>query len=230
MKLFIAMMVTSFTYIFAGVVGHVEEFSGNAKIQKKDTVVKKGLRKGMSLEVGDLVATYKESYVKIVLEDNSTLVVDSDSLLSFAQKSDVRQTQGRVYYKITSKKATQPMQVRTDFAIIGIKGTTFIIKADDEKALLLQEGRVGIESIEKEFELYRKKVQAEFEAYKAKQDKAFEEYKNAMNGFEAPQKTASFDLEEQNSVSFDGNVVKERALTQDQNEEFLYFEKLFTKE
>jgi len=230
MKLFIALIITSFTYIFAGVVGHVDKVLGNAKIQKKDTVFKKGLRNGMSLEVGDLVMTYNESYVRIVLEDNSTLIVDADSLLSFTQESVVSQSQGKVYYKITSKKATQPMQVRTDFAIIGIKGTTFIVKSDDEKALLLQEGRVGISSIEKEFMLYRKKVQAEFEAYKAKEDKAFEEYKNAMDAYEKPQKSAAFDLEEQNTLSFDDNVVKESAFTQDHNEEFLYFEKLFAKE
>ncbi|MFT7860403.1 MAG: FecR family protein [Sulfurimonas sp.] len=226
MKLFLMLMIASFSYIYAGVIATVEELQGNIKVKVANSIKKTKIKKGYEIQEGDILSSYKDSYAKIVLTDNSTLVLDADSIVRFKKLSQLQQDQGRIYYKITSKKAKNSLQVKTDFAIIGIKGTTFIIKAGEEDEVLLQEGVVGINSIKKAFELYRKKVHAEFKDFKTKQMQGFEEYKSAYSGYEKVISTSSFDLEKQNKLRFDDNIVKEDSFEIDDYQEFKYFEKL----
>lgn len=229
MKLFLMLMIASFSYIYAGVIGSVEELQGKVKVKVSNSIKKVNVEKGYELQEGDILSTYKDSYAKILLADNSLLVLDADSMVHFSSVSDLQQKCGRVYYKITSKKAKNSLKVKTDFAIIGIKGTTFIVKASEDKEVLLQEGVVGINSIKEEFELYRKKINREFDDYKSKQMQGFQEYKSAYSGYEKVINTKSFDLQKQNKLRFDDNVVKEDSFEKDDYQEFKYFEKLINE-
>ncbi|WP_304544739.1 FecR family protein [Sulfurimonas microaerophilic] len=226
MKLFLMLMIASFTYIYASVIGSVEYVQGNVKVKSSQSIKKVKVQQGYQIQEGDIITSYKDSYAKIVLVDNSTLVLDADSIVHFGSASELAQEKGRVYYKVTSKKVKNSFKVKTDFAIIGIKGTTFIVKAEEQKEVLLQEGLVGINSIKEEFELYRKKINADFEAFKAQQQQGFEEYKNGYSGYEKVMTTKAFDLQKQNKLSFDQNLVKEDSFEKDDYKEFEYFEKL----
>ena len=201
----------------------IEAFQGKVKVKRADSILKVKARIGMEVDQGDMVITSAQSSAKITMEDNSTIIVDEDAILSFVSPSEITQKQGRVYYKITHKKAHNKLQIKTDFAIIGIKGTTFIIKSSQDKEVLLQEGVVGVQSIKEAFELYRAQVNAEFEAYKAKQQQGFEAYKNS---YQAPIITDSFELKHNNKVRFDGNKVKEESFGNDEKDEFEYFKQL----
>ncbi|WP_280331249.1 FecR family protein [Sulfurimonas sp. C5] len=223
------LIIASCTYIYASVIGTVEELQGNVKVKPQNSIKKIKVLAGYQIQEGDILSTYEDGCAKIKLEDNSTLIVDTDSMVRFISGVDLKQENGKVYYKITSKKTKDALKVETNFAIIGIKGTTFIVKADEQKELLLQEGVVGINSIKEEFELYRKKINAEFEDFKAKQQQGFDEYKAAFEKYEKAVKTQAFDLQQQNKVSFEDNIVKEDSFDQNDADEFKYFEKLFDK-
>jgi uncharacterized membrane-anchored protein YhcB (DUF1043 family) len=171
------------------------------------------------------VSSYNDSYAKIVLIDHSTIVLDKESILQFASATNLKQKSGRVFYKITSKKVKNSFQVKTDFAIIGIKGTTFIIKVTNDKEVLLKEGVVEIDSIKKEFELYRKKIKSQFEDFKSKQKEEFKTYKDEYSQYQKSM-TKTFDLQKQHKISFDKNRVKEDDFNKKDKQEFKYFEKL----
>jgi uncharacterized membrane-anchored protein YhcB (DUF1043 family) len=225
MKLFLIFIITSFSYISAAVIGQIEEKKGNIKVKTLNSIVKKKVAKGYKLQEGDIVTSYNDSYAKIVLIDHSTIILDKESILQFASATNLKQKSGRVFYKITSKKVKNSFQVKTDFAIIGIKGTTFIIKVTNDKEVLLKEGVVEIDSIKKEFELYRKKIKSQFEDFKSKQKEEFKTYKDEYSQYQKSM-TKTFDLQKQHKISFDKNRVKEDDFNKKDKQEFKYFEKL----
>lgn len=218
-------IMAAFTLLQASViVGTVHEVQGVAKISSEGSIKKNNLKIGQELKEKDLISTSRNASAVIKLSDNSTIILDESATIHFPTPNDVEQEEGRIYYKIASRDANSALAVTTPFAIIGIKGTTFIINADKDGAgVKLQEGLIGVESIKQEFELYRKKVQQEFDNFMKKQQSAFDEYKNAQQpGF--AQITKQFDLKAGNTISFDGNKVKESSWTDEDEEEFKRFE------
>ena len=208
------------------VVGKVIKVEGSVKVAQIGSIKKSTLKVDQNIHKDELISTATSSLVVIKLNDASDLVVDEKSSLSFHSEQEMEQTEGKVYYKITSRQAANALKVKTPFSIIGIKGTEFIVDTDKEDASIkLKEGLLGIESIKEEFELYRKKVQADYEKFVSSQTDAFEEYKNAqVKGF--AQKTKAFDLHKQNTLSFDGNTVSEKAWSAEDDAEFSRFENM----
>ena len=206
-------------------IGNVELVKGNVKVKSEDSFKKSKLSVGLEIKKGDLITTSQKATAVIKLLDGSTLVLDESSTLHFNASSVVEQQEGKVYYKITSRDAKNSISVKTPFAIIGIKGTTFIIDAGEQNSVKLQEGVVGIQSIKEEFELYRKVVQKQFDDFMAEQQAAFDEYKQVQKpGF--VEKTKEFDLQSRKTVSFDGKKATENDWTKEDDAEFERFEKL----
>jgi len=212
----------------AKVLGNIVSVLGIVKIKKVDDFRKIRAKKGMEVSSGDLVVTSKNSYALIELEDNSKVVLDSSSSVYFDKKNSIEQS-GKVFYKITSRDATNSLKVKTPFAIIGIKGTTFIVKNAKDSYVLLKDGLIGIQSIKEEFKLYRSKVQKEFERFISMQQMEFEKFKNAQNNYLPVELTKRFDLKSGNRVSFKEDRVNEDKMNFKDKNEFKHFEKLIKK-
>ena len=204
--------------------GEVAALKGIVKLKTEKSIKKVKVDAGYTIEDGDMLITSKDSYAKLKMKDNSLIVLDKNSIIRFLSSSEVKQESGKIYYKITQKKVKNPLQVRTNFAIIGIKGTVFIVKAEENKELLLQKGVVEISSIKEEFELYKQRVNEAFNKFKETQNKGFERYKESL--YEQVKLTKSFDLYEMNKVEFDGNRVREESFSKSDRDEFEYFETL----
>jgi len=224
MRIFLVFLF-SVVLCFAGdssIVGSVEKTKGSVKVKNKSSIKKSRVRSGFKISKGDLIITSKGAFAKIRLSDSSEIILDESSTISFDSAYNLKQKKGKIYYKITSRDAKNSLSIKTPFAIIGIKGTTFIINTTEHLSLSLKEGIVGIESIKEEFELYRKKVQKEFEDFMAQQYSAYEEYKQVQRpGF--AEKTKSFDLHEGKTISFDGNKAIEEDWSKKDDDEFEYF-------
>jgi len=224
--LFIVILGISSTLFASSVVGSVELMSGILKIKSDSSIKKKRVLLGQELVTGDMIVSSKNSSAKLKLVDGSILVLDEKSTLHFLSEQHAKQLEGKVLYKITSRDSKNALVLQTPFAIIGIKGTTFIVNATENSSVSLQEGLIGVRAINEEFELYRKRVQKEFDDYINKQDLEFEKFKNAQNQYAKVESTKEFDLEAGNKISFEGVVVKENALSVDDSSDFEYFEKL----
>ncbi len=224
--LFIPIFIALFTLLNASsVIGVVKKVDGSVKVTHKGSFKKSNVKDGLEIQVGDLFTTSKKSTAVIKLVDGSILALDSSSTLNFASDKDAEQTSGKIFYKITSRNAKNSLKIKTPFAIIGIKGTTFVVNASEESSVTLKEGLIGVKSIKEEFELYRKNVQAQFNNFMKEQNSAFEKFKQVQNpGF--AEITKEFDLKAGNRISFDGNKVNEKDLDKEDDKEFSYFEKL----
>ena len=208
------------------ILGNVEKLKGSVKVKSEGSIKKSRVRAGLEIKAGDLIITSKNASAKIKLRDGSTVVLDESSSIFFNSTYNAQQNSGKIYYKITSRDAKHSLKIKTPFAIIGIKGTTFIINAtEDASSVALKEGLIGVASIKEEFELYRKEVQKEFEDFMAQQKAAYDEYKQVQKpGF--VEKTKEFDLHQKKTVSFDGNKASEEDWTKADDEEFEHFEEL----
>lgn len=223
--LFLSILIAFFTTLNAAAVGHVKSVNGDVKIKNEDSFKKRNVESGMEINGGDLISTSSSSTAVINLIDGSVLALDSSSLLHFGSDSSLNQTEGRIYYKITTRDAANALKVKTPFAIIGIKGTTFLVNATEDASVKLKEGLIGIKSIKEEFKLYRKAMEDKYNEFIAKDQEGFEKFKQEQNDA-AAEVTKEFDLQAGNSVSFSQNVVSEKSFTKDDDAEFSYFEEL----
>ncbi len=229
MRIFFLIFLTAFfTLSHAGdVIGSVEQLNGVVKVKSVDSFKKTKVKVGFEIKAGEMLITSKKSSAVIKLVDGSTIVLDASASISFASASSLEQKGGKVYYKITSRDSLHALAVSTPFAIIGIKGTTFIVNSTDgEASVILKEGLIGVASIKEEFNLYRKSVEAEYNKFKEEQMSEFEKFKNQQNKYADPIKTKEFDLKEGNRISFNENRVNEDAWSKDDEAEFAHFQEL----
>lgn len=232
---FTILFLTLFTLLNAQTtLGTIDMFKGTLKIKSANSIKKHKIKKGMKIFTGDMLLSSKNASARINLVDGSTLILDESSTLIFHSLLQTEQQKGKVLYKITSRDARHSLKVKTPFAIIGIKGTTFIVNASKTSSISLKEGKIGIKSIHKEFKLYRKKLDAEFNAFKEegknhiqKEKEAFEKYKKSQTShYEKVKIVKEFDLKSGMKVSFSKNKVKEDSFSKDDTAEFKHFDNL----
>lgn len=215
--------------LVAAIIGSVEQLKGNVKVKSEGSIKKSRVKAGLEIKSGDMIITYSRASAVLKLVDGSQIILDAKSTIHFKTETDTEQLEGKIYYKITSKSAKNALNIKTPFAIIGIKGTTFVISATENQAVTLKEGLIGVKSIKEEFELYRKAVEAEFNQYIADQMSEFEKFKSKQNRYAPPIKTKEFDLQAGNRISFNDKRVNEDEWNKDDDAEFSYFESLLDK-
>lgn len=152
---------------------------------------------GMALEPGERVITAAASQAALRWPDNTTVVIGPGSTLLIETADKVAQERGEGYFWVNAlKKATSAINgvadphfsVQTKTATIGIRGTEFIVRSDDDaEAVFLKSGAVEVSALEGEFEHFKTKaargIEAElnaFEAFKSGQNKAFETHKKKL--------------------------------------------------
>lgn len=222
----LSFILTFFSFLNASLIGTVEKVNGSVKVKSENSFKKSRVKSGLEIKKGDLISTSKRASSVIKLIDGSRVVLDASSSIYFDSSKNMHQKDGKVYYKITSRDAKNSLKVKTPFAIIGVKGTKFIVDVSDDKgSVALKEGLVGVQSMKEEFELYRKKVKEQFDDFMKQQQQAFNEYKQVHDpGF--VEITKEFDMKSGNRVSFDGNRVDEKEWNKNDDEEFKRFEEM----
>ncbi|MCW8838105.1 MAG: FecR family protein [Thiovulaceae bacterium] len=209
----------------SAIVGSVSKVVGSVKVKNEGSFKKSKVKEKQKVREGDLITTSKKGRVVIKLVDGSDVVLDKSSSIHFSKNNSLEQKGGKIFYKISSRDAKNSLKIKTPFAIIGIKGTTFTINADNDNAsVALKEGRIGVTSIEEEFALYRKEVLAKYNEYVTEQMKGFEKFKGVDKP--EPEITKEFDLEAGNVISFSKNVVEESAWDDKDDAEFDIYEKM----
>jgi len=205
-------------------IGQIEKMKGIVKIKHKNSFKKRRVKVKSSIKKGDIISTSKDSYTSLHLNDGSKIVLGESSIIHFIATNEISQNNGKIFYKIVHRNKKNILKIKTPFAIIGIKGTTFIVNADKKNnSVALQEGLIGIGSIKGEFLLYTKEILASYNRYIDKQLEDFKKYQK-IKGLK-PEKTKKFDLKANNIVSFSNNIVQESSLSSREKASFENFER-----
>jgi ferric-dicitrate binding protein FerR (iron transport regulator) len=225
MKLF-WMMLLSVAFLQASYIATVEKTQGRVNVLAQNAIKGKKAKIAQKLYKEDLIVTYSDSKVKIKLLDDSIVTLDANSKLKLEDINKLKHEEGKVFFSIKTQTTNQ-LEVGTNFATIGVKGTQFIITDNKQnQTVSLKKGLVGVKALDGEFKIHRQQVRelTEYEKYVLAHKHDYEAYeKKIVEEFIEFKK--EFDLKPRKMVSFNKNVVKEKDLTQEVEQEFENLEK-----
>jgi len=163
-------------------VGEVIEYKGILKLFKENdfrgAVVRDNNTKLFS---GYALKTGRKSEAKIVLIDNTGIILTEKSSLIFPQYNKIIADNGTVLFKVTKRDEVQGFTVQTKTATIGVKGTQFAVAVDNESVkVFCKEGKVGVKSIKGEFKKYVKKEIDEYNQFLKDQFQDYTQYKKEL--------------------------------------------------
>jgi len=184
------------------------------------------------LRKDETVVTKKGAKAVVQFNDGALSVLSGKSSVRVEQSGWLSQLGGKVYYlfrKVVGKKESK--KVKTDFTTIGIRGTVFIVTADENnQGVALSEGKLNLESPGKAYEIHKQKPDHDFNSLiseaKEKREELNREYKEYKKQLakDFVEYKKSFDMEANKVISFTGNRVDETELTNDIKGEFENFE------
>lgn len=192
---------------------------GHLVLVSKQGAVKLGGQDGHQV-----VTTGEDGRAVVSVGDSGFVVVERNSTLEIEHATGAanvfRQVSGMIFYALNRMRAgMKPVQVRTTTAVIGVRGTRFlVVEEEGRKEIGMRKGQVTVTSSREEFEIHRKQVEDEFAAFRkegsdavARERREFEAYR-AQAAREFVEFKRAFQLGKDRMVSFDGQRVTETAL------------------
>ena len=125
----------------AAEIGQIKVSNGQVAVERKGESLPG--RVGMRLETSDILKTGADGSVGITMSDNSLLSAGPNSILSLDRFDfDPTSNQGRFDAQLQkgslavisgriAKQSPEAMTVRTPSAILGVRGTEFVVAAND---------------------------------------------------------------------------------------------------
>jgi ferric-dicitrate binding protein FerR (iron transport regulator) len=175
--------ITIFLMVFTAV-SNAQDVATIVEYQGKVTIHQVGSPRGekvseapVSVDYTQKVRTYSNSKARIKLKDGSKILVAEKATVDFRDERNIEVKSGRVFFSINKREAAKSLNVITKTAVIGVKGTRFMVEATEDSATVhLEEGVIEVETVEQ----FKDKMMSEFEAYKRQLNKEFKEYKKVM--------------------------------------------------
>ena len=122
-------------------VGQIKVATGQVFVDRKGQSLPG--RVGLALETDDVLRTGADGSVGITMRDNSLLSAGPNSILTLERfEFDAATSEGRFDARLQrgtlsvvsgriAKKSPQAMTVRTPSAVLGVRGTEFVVAVDD---------------------------------------------------------------------------------------------------
>ena len=122
-------------------VGQIKVSKGRVTVDRKGQEM--AAQVGMPLEAADILRTGADGSVGITMRDNSLLSAGPNSILSLERfEFDATTSDGRFDARLQrgtlavvsgriAKKSPQAMTVRTPSALLGVRGTEFVVSVDE---------------------------------------------------------------------------------------------------
>lgn len=209
--------------------GRIVKVQGDVYIVDSEGQKRSPAKSQFLVNNNETVITGENGKAVVQFDDGALSVLSNKSKVKVEKSGWLSHLSGKIFYlfrKVTGKQKER--KVKTGFATIGIRGTTFIIYGD-EKKVALEEGKLNIESPDKPYEIHKLKSSDDFEAFKDQMkkktdslDQEYNKYKEKLSKDFVEYKK-SFDLEENRIISFDGSRVDEEELSAITKDEFIVF-------
>ena len=187
--------------------------------------------KGINKDIfsSDMLRTKKKSKAFLTLIDGSVLILDESSVIHFNGIKHITANKGVVLFDIKKQGQLKGLKIVTKTAVIGIKGTRFMINAsDDSLKLYMKEGVVNVEALnegkfahhvkkELTYNDFMKQRLSNYSEYKKKQQEEFIEY------------VKSIDVHANKAISINGNKLEDIKIPQNVEEQFKLLDELVDK-
>jgi len=133
--------------------GVVTSFEGTVTVHPKGAVRGRAVTaSGATLEVGDAIRTRSASRAMVELSDGSRVMVESDSTLRLLGRDSLEPQKGRVLFDIRTQGKVSGVIVHTPTAVLGVKGTRFVVEPQDDGArVFLKDGELAVSAKQGKF-------------------------------------------------------------------------------
>ena len=126
--------------VFALDVGKVDSFSGKVdKLQRGQVKPQPLTQENIGLSVGDILRTKSDGTVKVSFIDGNNVEpgpLTRLDVIDYETKKTINIIRGRVLFEVTKLKPGEGLEIRTPTAILGVKGTTFLVDVSPTATLV----------------------------------------------------------------------------------------------
>lgn len=165
-------------------IGYIKHATGKVQLYKADEFKPQTLdlaKLPVSLSPGDKVRSKANSDAVITLQDGSTVLLTSRSIIIFHQTKDHFIEGGKVLYDVRKQGGASGLIVATKSATIGVKGTQFMVKSNDaQQSIYLKKGLITVDANDDGFKRSLADELSQFERYSQTQKNGFEDYKSKL--------------------------------------------------
>lgn len=216
------MLLTALTAYAADEAGKVTGFEG--KVLVYDSVSPRPAdvtEKDTPVYMGGRVATKRSSKALVSFVDGDAAALDENSILTVEDQSKYKPGEGKVVFSIKKRGQASGVTVALTSAVIGVKGTKFLINTDEKgkNQVYLKEGEIEVTALAGQFKKYNAVVMDEYEAYVRKMTGEYEDYLKKLQE-EYVEYVKNFLMEPGMAYSIDGNEVRKLEFTPEINKAF----------
>lgn len=134
-----------------------------------------------ALHVGNLLRTQKDSKAFIRWFDGSKIVMKEKSQLNINAIDYFDVDSGLVIFDIANVKRPRPVRVGVKLAILGIRGTKFVVTNEkDSYNIYLKEGAITITSLSEDFKVYKKQIESQMKKFQEEFEREAKEFISDM--------------------------------------------------
>ncbi|HEY6021492.1 MAG TPA: FecR domain-containing protein [Candidatus Paceibacterota bacterium] len=200
----------------------VIKVQGQVDVLDAQGQVRERARVGTVLGAGETLRTAEDSKAAIRSKAGDTFILDAAAAARVRnEKNTLQQLIGKIMYLFTpGLHVERTVQVQT--AVMGIRGTTFVVNAEQDKAAVgLREGVLEVSSTDEGFNVYQRRETDEFEAFKQRDREKVREMKKEYEKYRAQVKEEfvafkkSFQLNANQSLSIAGDKAVISSLDED---------------
>ncbi|PLX69883.1 MAG: hypothetical protein C0603_02820 [Denitrovibrio sp.] len=130
------------------------------------------------LFVKNRITTKKAATAIIEFLNGDRVALSESSTLSISGIEEVKAEQGRAIFNIRKRGQASGFKVALKTAVIGVKGTQFLVDWSEggKYSVFLKEGNIECTPVEGQFKVYKEVIIDEYEAYVKKMSGEYEDY------------------------------------------------------
>ncbi len=214
MKLFALLVLSAHLLFSAAPSANIATLSGEARIFTKGEIAPKNASVSTPLNVGQTLKTRLKTEAGVTFSDSTKIVVGANSSLEISDVKKLAVNGEKVLFKITKQSDLKGLVITTPTAIIGVRGTQFMIAKDGKnQTIFLKEGEITVKSPDGLFKNYLTSIEDEFNAYKEELEKEFAVY------------VEEFTMKGTTGITISGNEVHSKPYTKEIDAEFEAFKR-----
>jgi len=142
---------------------------------------------GAFLHIGNQLRTQENSEAFIRWIDGSKIVMKEKSQLSINAIDYLNVDNGSVIFDIAKIQRPKPVRVGVKLAILGIRGTKFIVVNEGKNYnVYLKEGDITITSLSEDFKIYKNQIESQMRQFREQFEREAKQFKSELKSdFEA---------------------------------------------
>jgi len=207
-------------------IARIENLQGTVLLLEPGNIRRKKTAAGQIIYEQDIIMTQSNASATLNIVDGSTIVLAERARLEARSSEEFFQQEGIAYFDVRRRSGESRFAVNTKFALIGVKGTEFIVNAKPFSGrVALNKGEIDITNPDDEPYALTKRQPLSFEDFARQRQQGFADYKKKIVE-EFTQYKKSFSLEAGKRLIFNGNSVQEDDLEHEDNHLFERFRRL----